>query len=118
MKKINAKIQQAASKLYSEETIMDKAENGKHDGEDYKDIFQKIMLNPNIEHEAGDNGVTNMKMNGELIGWYDASRGIGNIDQKAYDKIKDMQLPEPDRELPYDEPDDDYDEPELDDFNR
>lgn len=116
MGKLKGKITQAASHLYSEETIRDKAVNGTHRGESMQDIAANIFSNPNIVHEAGENGVTNMKVGDKVIGWYDRSRGIGNIDQKAYDEIKkqseELRANE-ERELPdfsdYGDDDDDMD---------
>ena len=91
MRKVSAKISQTVSKLYSSDKIMDKAMNGSHDGESFQDIAEKIFSNPDIIHETDKKtGITSMKMNDKMIGWYDKKRGIGNIDQSAYDQIKSM----------------------------
>ena len=94
MRKVSAKISQTVSKLYSPDKITDKAMNGSHDGESFQDIAKKIFSNPDITHETDEKtGITSMKMNDKMIGWYDKKRGIGDIDQSAYDQIKSMPVP-------------------------
>ena len=92
MGKLKGKITQMASNMYSEEKIVDKSFNGTHNGEDMRQIFNRIMTNPNIKHERAEgSSVTQMILDGKNIGWYDTERMMGDIDQKYYDKLKEME---------------------------
>lgn len=95
MGKLKGKITQAASHAYSAEKIVDKSFNGTHNGEDMRQIFNHIMTSPYINHEPVENSSrVNMVMEGEMIGWYDTQRMMGDIDQKAYDKLKALEAKE------------------------
>lgn len=94
MGKLKGKITQMASNMYSEEKIVDKSFNGTHNGEDMRQIFNHIMTSPYIEHEPDKGTKVNMKLEGKVIGWYDTARFMGDIDQKAYDRLKELEAAE------------------------
>jgi hypothetical protein len=87
MNKVTEKVTKAASHLYSDEKIAEKAANGTRKGESMQDIYAKIMS----QCERDDDG--NLKLNGKTVGWI-KENGMGWIDDKAYDNaIKDTPLP-------------------------
>ena len=94
MGKLKGKITQMASNMYSEEKIVDKSFNGTHNGEDMRQIFNHIMTSPYIEHEPDKGTKVNMKLEGKVIGWYDTARFMGDIDQKAYNRLKELEASE------------------------
>jgi len=94
MGKLKGKVSQMASHMYSAEKIVDNSFNGTHNGEDMRQIFNHIMTSPYIEHEPDKGSRVNMKLEGKVIGWYDTQRFMGDIDQKAYDKLKELEAKE------------------------
>lgn len=83
-------VTQQISKKFDENEILCKALLGTHGGSPMMYVFFNIMLDPNVEIENKDDphGAHTIFLNGKNVGWIDFERGIGDIDDKAYNKIQ------------------------------
>lgn len=89
--KISNKItQKIADKKFNENEILVRALAGEHKGEPMMYVFFNIMLDPNvqIENPTQLEGNHTIFYNGKNIGWINFERGMGWIDDRAYDKIQ------------------------------
>lgn len=101
--KITAATTKAASKVYTDEKIAEKAANGERKGQNMGEIFAKIRQEctfgepdkkGNCDLIYGANPETGEK--GNVIGWVNPQRGMGWIDDKAYDKyVRNVEIKEP-----------------------
>lgn len=88
----NAITQKIAEKKFSENEILVRALAGEHRGEPMMYVFFNIMLDPNVQIENPQQleGNHTIFYNGKNIGWINFERGMGWIDDRAYDKIQKL----------------------------
>ena len=106
MSKLSGKVRNTATKavsnIYSPEEIERRSLEGEHNGESMMAVFQKIMSDPNLEKRETGKGVYDLVYTKDdkedIIGWLDANRGIGEISQKGYDRLREL-APESIRDL-------------------
>lgn len=106
-------ISKLASKVYSPEKIAEKARTGYHGDESMMQVFQNIIHDPHIIiAEPDKKGNSDILYDGKNIGWMNIERGMGWIDDKAYDKLQKYVAPEPALDSLYEDIDDEdaYDE--------
>ena len=86
------KATQLYSKKFDENEILVRTLLGRHNGSPMLDVFFNIMTDPNIQIEdpQRQEGPHNIFYNGKNIGWLDFQRGMGWIDDKAYDKVQKL----------------------------
>lgn len=117
--KFTNKATQLVSKAYSDEKIAEKAATGSRKGESMMQIFDNIMHDPHITFGEPDKGGNqDIYYDGtNNIGWVNFQRGMGWIDDKAYQKLEKYVAPE----IPEEDYDDEcygdecYDEDDFDD---
>lgn len=90
--KLTNAITQRVSQKFDENEILVRSLVGKHKGEPMMYVFFNIMLDPNIHIEDPTRAEGNHTIfyNGKNIGWINFERGMGWIDDKAYDKIQKL----------------------------
>lgn len=112
MNKIVEVATKVASKVYTQNMIAEKSANGTHNGESMREIYMRIMNDPNVTME---NGI--IMMHGKRIGWINPKNSMGWIDQKAYDQV--AALPDEPYEIdsPYESDYDGIDEDVYDDID-
>ena len=104
-------ISKLASKVYSPEKIAEKARTGYHGDETMEQVFKNIIYDPHVTIENPDaKGNSVILYDGVDIGWMNIERGMGWIDDKAYDKLQKYVEPEEPLASIYDEDDEDYDD--------
>ena len=113
--KFTNKATQFISKAYTPEGIAKRAAEGSRKGESMEQIFLNIMNDPNIEIEnQGEPGDHIIFYKGKNIGWVNFERGMGWIDDKAYQQLDKYVAPEEDEVIDdddfYAEDEDDYPE--------
>ena len=88
--KFTNKLTQLASRRFNEYEILGRALMGQHDGNPMIYVFFNIMLDPHVTIEDPDRaaGEHEIYYDGKNVGWIDFQRGMGWIDDKAYDKIQ------------------------------
>jgi len=86
------KATQLYSKKFDENEILVRALLGQHKGSPMLDVFFNIMSDPNvtIEDPGRAEGAHTIFLNGKNVGWLDFQRGMGWIDDKAYNKIQQL----------------------------
>lgn len=108
--KFTNKATQLVSKGFSDKYIAKKAETGSRKGESMEQIFLNIMNDPNVEIEnQGEPGNHTIFYKGKNIGWVNFERGMGWIDDKAYQQLEKYVAPEEDEEI-YEDDDEFYDD--------
>ena len=85
-------ITQKVSQKFDENEVLVRALAGQHKGEPMMYVFFNIMLDPNvqIENPTQLEGNHTIFYNGKNIGWINFQRGMGWIDDRAYDKIQKL----------------------------
>ena len=88
--KLSNKITQLISKKFDENEILVRTILGKHDGDPMLYVFFNIMCDPNVTIENPDvpTGDHEIYLNGKNVGWLNFERGMGWIDDSAYQKIQ------------------------------
>lgn len=87
MNRFTEKATRLISKMYSQAAIAKKS-FGQRDGESMMTIFLKIMSDPRLEIDTAGK----MFFENKEVGWIDFNRGIGWIDDKAYESIPDLRV--------------------------
>jgi len=84
------KATQLYSKKFDENEILVRTILGRHDGSPMLHVFFNIICDPNVQIEDPQRaeGEHTIFYNGKNIGWLDFQRGLGWIDDKAYQKIQ------------------------------
>ena len=99
-KKKKRPISKLASHAYSKNRIAKNAAEGSHNGDSMEYVFNKIMNDPDITiGEPDARGNQSIFYRDQDIGWMNPNRGIGWIDDKAYDKLQDYVEPEEDEDF-------------------
>lgn len=90
--KLSNAITEKISKKFDENEILVRALVGKHNDETMLNVFFNIMADPHVEIENKDRleGSHVIRYDGKNIGWIDFERGMGWIDDKAYNKIQKL----------------------------
>lgn len=82
------KTTQTKSKKFSQSDIARKS-NDVRRGETMSQIYHNIMNDPNVTFgEPDDEGNQTMYYKGQIIGWINNRRGMGDINNKVYTQIK------------------------------
>ena len=84
------KATQLYSKRFDENEILVRTILGRHNGSPMLHVFFNIICDPNVTIEDPERaeGEHTIYLNGKNVGWMDFQRGMGWIDDKAYDKIQ------------------------------
>lgn len=81
-------LSKLASRAYSRDRISRKARTGSRNGQSMEDIFRTIMTDPDVEIGKSDrHGDQTIRHKGRDIGWINPNRGLGWVDDKAYDRL-------------------------------
>ena len=86
------KATQLYSKKFDENEVLVRALLGQHKGSPMLNVFFNIMTDPNVTIEDPERaeGAHTIFLNGKNVGWLDFQRGLGWIDDKAYEKIQQL----------------------------
>lgn len=86
------KLTQLYSKKFDENEILVRALLSQHKGSPMLDVFFNIMTDPNVTIEDPERaeGEHTIYLNGKNVGWLDFQRGMGWIDDRAYEKIQQL----------------------------
>ena len=90
--KLTNAITQRVSQKFNENEILVRALAGEHKGEPMMYVFFNIMLDPHVHIEDPERleGNHTIFYDGKNIGWINFERGMGWIDDKAYNKIQKL----------------------------
>ena len=89
---LSNKATELYSKRFDENEILVRTILGRHKGSPMLHVFFNIIGDPNVQIEDPERaeGSHTIFYNGKNIGWLDFQRGMGWIDDKAYEKIQKM----------------------------
>lgn len=83
------KMTQTKSKKFSPEEISRRAREDSRRGESMQQIFHNILTDPDIRFgDEDEEGNQTIFYKGQNVGWINARRGMGDINNKAYTQIK------------------------------
>lgn len=90
--KLTNSITERISQKFDENEILIRALVGNHKGSPMVDVFLNIVANPFVEIEdpEREEGSHTIFYNKKNVGWIDFQRGMGWIDDRAYDKMEKL----------------------------